>query len=322
MPRRRLGVVLLLPPSVSTEIDGLRRACGDPSLGLIAPHVTLVPPVNVREENLAEALGIVRRAGASAVPFLARVGPPDSFAPHSPVLHLPLDDTGGAIARLRASVFTGPLAREVSWPFVPHVTLCDELAEADLVAAKQLLSHYERDIELDALAVLEQRRDAEGLRRWVAVAETPLGAPVTVGRGGFETEITPSRLGGPDVDAFLATELAAGTAGEAAGSGIGTRSETPSGALPLVVVARVEGLVVGCLIGWTAADVARLSAVLVAERERGHGIGGHLLGHFMAAAARRGALHVQGEDLTPQEGALLAARGFEPLHPGTLWRLI
>lgn len=322
VPRRRLGVTLLLPPRESAEIDGLRRACGDPSLDLIPPHVTLVPPVNVREADVPEALAIVRVAAAASEPFVAWAGPPESFAPSSPVLYLPVEDPDGTIAKLRGRLLTGPLARKAPWPFVPHITICDDMPEAEMKAAIQLLVHYRREIELGAAAVLEQLRDEGGLRRWVTVAETPLGAPVTVGRGGFEIEITPARLGGPDIDAFLAAELADRPAGEAAGSGGGARSEVPAGALPLVVAARVEGRVVGCLMGWTAAEVARLSAVLVAEPERGQGIGGHLLGHFMAAASRRGAHHVQSEDLNPQEEALLAARGFEPLRQGALERSI
>ena len=55
-PRVRLGVVLLVPPPVAGEIDGLRRAVGDGALGKVAPHVTLVPPVNVRDERLLDAV--------------------------------------------------------------------------------------------------------------------------------------------------------------------------------------------------------------------------------------------------------------------------
>ena len=49
MVRRRLGVVLLVPEPAATEIQGLRRAVDDPALDSIPPHLTLVPPVNVRE---------------------------------------------------------------------------------------------------------------------------------------------------------------------------------------------------------------------------------------------------------------------------------
>ncbi len=56
VPKRRLGVALLIPAPLDREIDGLRRAVGDGALGRIPPHLTLVPPVNVREDRLGEAL--------------------------------------------------------------------------------------------------------------------------------------------------------------------------------------------------------------------------------------------------------------------------
>jgi hypothetical protein len=56
MGRRRLGVVLLVPDPVRREIDGLRRALGAGSLGRVPAHLTLVPPVNVREDDLEAGL--------------------------------------------------------------------------------------------------------------------------------------------------------------------------------------------------------------------------------------------------------------------------
>ena len=45
--RHRLGVAVVIDPPVADEINGLRRAVRDGALDRIAPHVTLVPPVNV-----------------------------------------------------------------------------------------------------------------------------------------------------------------------------------------------------------------------------------------------------------------------------------
>ena len=42
VPRLRLAVALLVPEPAATEIDGLRRALGDPGLGNVVPHITLI----------------------------------------------------------------------------------------------------------------------------------------------------------------------------------------------------------------------------------------------------------------------------------------
>src|SRR5262245_4623252 len=127
MSRRRLGVVLLLDGPVAGEVQGLRRACADPALDQVPPHLTLVPPVNVAEADLADALRVLRDAAAEATSLVLRLGPPETFLPVEPVLHLGIggeDDQLESLHALRDRVFRPPLARPLAHPFVPHVTLC------------------------------------------------------------------------------------------------------------------------------------------------------------------------------------------------------
>src|SRR5437867_1954584 len=95
MVRLRLGVALLIPPPVDRAIDALRRALGDGSLGRIPAHLTLVPPVNVRDDRLGDALDVVRAAAASTRPFAVMLGPPATFLPDTPVVFLPVGGIGG-----------------------------------------------------------------------------------------------------------------------------------------------------------------------------------------------------------------------------------
>ena len=82
MARQRLGVVLLVPQPVATEIDGVRRALGDEARERIGPHITLVPPVNVAERDLPRAFTLVRSAASTVAPLTLRIGPVASFAQH------------------------------------------------------------------------------------------------------------------------------------------------------------------------------------------------------------------------------------------------
>ena len=76
MPRQRVGVVLLIPPPVAGEIDVLRRAVGDDNVDRIAPHLTLVPPVNVHDDDYGSALELLRDAAHRTKPFTLVLGPP------------------------------------------------------------------------------------------------------------------------------------------------------------------------------------------------------------------------------------------------------
>ncbi|MGH9208874.1 MAG: 2'-5' RNA ligase family protein, partial [Acidimicrobiales bacterium] len=115
MARVRLGVALLVPSPVSQEIDGLRRALGDPALERIPAHLTLVPPVNVAERDLADAVEVLSQAGSSTRPFRVTMGPPATFMPDNPVIYLPVSgESAAALERLRALVLLAPLARTLT----------------------------------------------------------------------------------------------------------------------------------------------------------------------------------------------------------------
>jgi 2'-5' RNA ligase/GNAT superfamily N-acetyltransferase len=90
MDRVRLSVALVVDEPEATEINGLRRALGSNLAGQAPPHVTLVPPVNVADDEVDRALTIVRQAAASVVgPISVTLGPIGNFASNG-VLFLPV----------------------------------------------------------------------------------------------------------------------------------------------------------------------------------------------------------------------------------------
>lgn len=259
MPRRRLGVVLLLGGQVGAEVDGLRRACGDSALGRVPSHITLVPPVNVREEELPAALTRMRTA-AGSVPneIEVTVGPPATFLPDNPVLYL---DVGGpglpAVHRLREVVFAYPLERSLNWPFVPHVTVADNAEPERISAALTALAGYTAGVTFDCVHLLEEGDE----RTWRPLADCPLGPPDLVGRGGFEVELTTSTLLDPEAAGFLAALGA------------------DAGAAPYVVARH----------RWRVVGVATAEETRVAPEHEAHGIGDLLDRRREQPAGRRAA---------------------------------
>ena len=258
MPRRRLGAVLLLSGQEAAEVDGLRRACGDRSLGRVPAHITLVPPVNVREDDLPAALTRLRAAAASAPDEIeVTVGPPATFLPDNPVLYL---EVGGpdlpAVHRLRQTVFAYPLERSLTWPFVPHVTIADN-AEPDRIAAGlTALADYVASVTFDRIHLLEE----DPGRVWRLLADCPLGPPDLVGRGGFEVELTTTDLLDPEAAAFLSDHGA-------------ERGDPP------YVVARHR---------WEVIGVATATQAWVAPEHEDHGVADLLARRLGDAVDRRG----------------------------------
>ena len=247
------------------------------------PHVTLVPPVNVRVDEVASALARLRDAAAAVSPFRLRLGPPTSFVPITPTLHLDVGDDpaepGGSVAlrRLRDAVFVAPLQRSLTFDFTPHVTLRDDLAPHLVEKGIEVLADYLVDVRFDRVHLLEEQRHGDAHRRWVPVADVPFGPRRVVGRGGVELELTVSTLLDPEATAFEAEEL------PDPAPDVTVHDERGGGA-PVVVVARRRGRVVGVVRGVAGGDGGDVRSLLVGRADRGLGVARHLLAAFHHAA--------------------------------------
>jgi 2'-5' RNA ligase len=277
-------VVLLVPAPVAAEVQGLRRALGDPALERIPPHLTLLAPVNVRDVDVDAAVAVVTAAAAAAEPLRVDLGPVVSFAPVTHTVHLAV---GGpdldALGVLRAGVHQAPLARPDVHPWTPHVTLAAEAEPGRVTAALGALDRYRAEVVLDRVHVLVQDPD----RVWNPLADAALGPLAPSGRGGFEVAVAVSDGPGPAASGLFAGRGVAATA-------------------------TIDAAVVGAARGWSTASTLTVAEVVVAVGHRGLGVGRRLLASLEAEAVMRGC----GELVAPGvDGA--AARSF---LAGAGWR--
>ncbi|MBW3611261.1 MAG: GNAT family N-acetyltransferase [Actinobacteria bacterium] len=278
MPRLRLGVALLVPRPLCGEIDVLRRACGEGDVGRIPPHITLVPPVNVHQDRVADALAVLRSAAALSRPMTVTLGPPATFLPVNPVLYLRVGDGVEAVQALRDQVFVEPLARSLTWPFHPHVTVRDGGDPPRLEAAAAALADVRAEVTFERVHLLQEVRDDADARVWRPIADAAFSAPAVVGRGGLELELAVSEVADAEARAFQEREWAVAD------------HQRHDDVWPedLVVTARREGRVVATAVGWTCGAGAYLSDLIVAAAHRREGIGAHVVASFVSEAAERG----------------------------------
>ena len=301
VPRRRLGVVLLVPAPVAHEVDGLRRALDDGSWQKVAPHITLVPPINVREDELGAALAVVRAAAASTDVLTLDLGPVETFLPVNPVVFLAV---GGpslpTVHALPAALGDGPLARPPTHELVPHVTVADNLAEERIPGAMAALSGYRHTIvKIRHLHVLEEVRDEEDQRVWRPLMGVAFGPPAVVGRGGLETVIEVHDRVPPDAGALGAER----------------------GPADVVLVARRAEVVVGLLGGRVRGAKAWLEWVEVDPGVEGEGVGTQLLAAYESVAADRGAERMYARaDPGARAESFLAGRGWAREDPPPMVR--
>ena len=285
MPRQRLGVALLIPQPVAGEIDALRRAVGDEDVTRIAPHVTLVPPVNVREEEVDDAVAVLRRAAAGVRRLRLELGPVTTFAPVSPTLHLAVGGDVDGVHRLRDAVFVPPLERTLTHDFVPHVTLIEGTPhiEAGLVA----LAGYRAEVVVSSVHLLRETRDADGVRIWRPVADAPLGSrPAVIGRGGLELELETTGVLPPDAATWLRDRWL--------DSNVERFGRVLPSEIPIGVVGRRDGDIVAAATGDVrpVTGEAYLAELMVRADVRDEGIGAHVVAAFTSAAAEHGATYL------------------------------
>jgi 2'-5' RNA ligase len=263
-------VAVVLDPPTADEVNGLRRALGDTSLDRIPPHLTLVPPVNVPAASVGAALAVLRRAAAATPPLRLALGPVVTFAPASPVLYLGVGGDLEGLRRLRDAVFSPPLARPLTWPWVPHVTVADDASPPRIAAATASLDRYAAVAEVDRVVVLEELD-----HRWVPLADALLGGRSVVATGGLALELTAGRLLGPEGWALVAADA-------------GGAHPCPRRARRTVVVsARREGQLVGVAQAWVD-DAGGHVGVFVRPGARRQGVGGHLLAAAESAVVEQG----------------------------------
>lgn len=155
----------MIGPPIGTEIDGLRRALGDRQLGRIDPHVTIVPPINLDDDELVDALAVVQAAARQRSPMDLTIGPVETFGEHSPVRFLAVDPWEPVTA-LHDACWAGVLDRPVRRSFHPHVTVdIGGGVTGGPDPALEVLAGYRVEVTIDRVTVLEHLDDEDG-RRW------------------------------------------------------------------------------------------------------------------------------------------------------------
>ncbi len=247
--------------------------------------MTVVPPINLSQEELAEALTTVRRSASQTKPFDVGFTGLASFAPSAATVHLAVGDPDGDLARLRDGIRVGALLRDDPRPYAPHVTLISSAADTQIGAALALNrdrtpeSPLIGDWEVDRVFVLEQIRHSAGTS-WQVLSEECFGKDVVVGRGGVEMNLRCVGCMEPATVSLLVR------------SGVRTPEGVPDDPGLLNVTAELTenpGVPVGAAIGRVEGRSAWLDELVTSVEHRREGIARHVLAKWCYEAATRGA---------------------------------
>ena len=148
-----LGVVVALPEPWAQLLVDWRSKVGDPQANVVPPHVTLLPPTEVPvADRPAITAHLAEVAGAHA-PFDMHLAGTGTFSPVSEVVFVAVARGIGSCELIANDVRRGPLARSLSFPYHPHVTVAHHLPDAKLDRAFDDLASFECSFTVDRFSL-------------------------------------------------------------------------------------------------------------------------------------------------------------------------
>ncbi|WP_122818514.1 2'-5' RNA ligase family protein [Nocardioides pantholopis] len=144
-----IGVAVAIPEPWASQLQDYRTSVGDVTATMIPTHITLVPPTEVAEADLAAVVGHLESVAANVASFSVHLRGTGTFRPVSPVVFVTLVRGISECEQLAAAVRCGPLAVDLAFPYHPHVTVAHDLADDRLDQAFKELSGFECEFDVD-----------------------------------------------------------------------------------------------------------------------------------------------------------------------------
>ncbi|GAA3374625.1 2'-5' RNA ligase family protein [Streptomyces sannanensis] len=156
-----LGVSIAVPEPYGSLLQERRAGFGDPAAHGIPTHVTLLPPTEVDESDLPAIEAHLAEVAAAGQAFPLRLSGTGTFRPLSPVVYVTIAEGVADCSELQERVrdASGPLARELQFPYHPHVTVAHGIAEEAMDRAYEELAEYEAAWTCVGFALYEQGPD-------------------------------------------------------------------------------------------------------------------------------------------------------------------
>jgi 2'-5' RNA ligase len=154
-----IGVAVPIPEPFGHELADARKLFGDPMAGLIPPHITLLPPTAVDASIFAQAEQHLSAIAETQSAFDVHLRGTGSFRPVSPVVFVAVAAGISDCERLERAVRSGPLERELHFPYHPHVTVAHDLPDPALQRAYDELADYEARFNIGSFQLYEHGDD-------------------------------------------------------------------------------------------------------------------------------------------------------------------
>jgi 2'-5' RNA ligase len=175
---RTIGVSIAVPEPYGSLLQQRRAGFGDLAAHAIPTHVTLLPPTGIDPEGLPDLRGHLAKVAGDERPFRMRLKGTGTFRPLSPVVYVELAAGARACADLQERIRSGPLQRELQFPYPPHVTVAHGIDDEAMDRAQRELADFAAVWTTGGFALYEQGDDGV----WRKLSDYPFGRRRGAGR--------------------------------------------------------------------------------------------------------------------------------------------
>jgi 2'-5' RNA ligase len=140
--RITVGVAIDIPEPYGSVLDRCRAAAGDPLAPFIPAHVTLLGPTQVPGDALPTIEEHLAGVAAGSRAYRVDLHGTGTFRPVTEVVFVAVAGGFDDCVALAGAVRSGPLARDLAFPYHPHVTVAHDIPTSALDTVYAELSEF------------------------------------------------------------------------------------------------------------------------------------------------------------------------------------
>lgn len=131
-PTTVAGVALPIPEPWGARLQRLRVGYGEQRAHRIPTHITLLPPTPVAPDQLTALADHLAAVAAAHSPFTVVLRGTGTFRPVSDVVFVQVAGGVSSCEQLEQHIRSGPVTRDLAFPYHPHVTLAHDVPDSVL----------------------------------------------------------------------------------------------------------------------------------------------------------------------------------------------
>lgn len=173
-----IGVAISVPAPWGATLDAVRAGSGDPLAEFIPAHLTLLGPTPIAAASIADVEAHLAAVAAAHGGFKIHLRGTGTFRPVTEVVFVAVAAGIAECEQLAADVRSGPLERDLHFPYHPHVTIAHDVPSDALDRVYAELATFEAEFAVDHFTLFVHADDGDlPAGRWLPIRDFKLVAP-------------------------------------------------------------------------------------------------------------------------------------------------